>query len=75
MRVAIVGGVRTPFVKAAGLFARYSALDLGKHVVVSCIEKLSLDPSSIDELHFGTVLLDPRIPNLSREIILRSGLS
>jgi acetyl-CoA acetyltransferase family protein len=74
MRVAIVGGVRTPFVKAAGVFAKYSALDLGKHVVVGCIEKLKLDPSLIDELFFGTVLLDPRYPNLSREIILRSGL-
>jgi len=75
MRVAIVGGVRTPFVKAAGVFSKYSALDMGKHVVVGCIDKLGLDPSMVDELYFGTVLLDPRIPNLSREIILRSGLS
>ena len=74
MRVAIVGGVRTPFVKAAGVFSKYSALDLGKHVVVGCVERLGLDPSVIEELYFGTVLLDPRIPNLSREIILRSGL-
>ena len=74
MRVAIVGGVRTPFVRAGGVFSKYSALDLGKHVVVSCVEKLRLDPSTINELYFGTVLLDPRIPNLSREIILRSGL-
>ncbi len=74
MRVAIVGGVRTPFVKAAGVFSRHSALDLGKHVVVGCVEKLGLDARSIDELYFGTVLLDPRIPNLAREIVLRSGL-
>ena len=74
MRVAIVGGVRTPFVRAGGVFSKYSALDLGKHVVVSCVEKLRLDPSTINELYFGTVLLDPRIPNLAREIILRSGL-
>jgi acetyl-CoA acetyltransferase family protein len=74
MRIAIVGGVRTPFVKAAGVFSKYSALDLGKHVVVGCVEKLGLDPSRIDELYFGTVLLDPRIPNLAREIVLRSGL-
>lgn len=74
MRVAIVGGVRTPFVKAAGVFSRFSSLDLGKHVVVGCIEKLGIDPSYIEELFFGTVLLDPRYPNLSREIILRSGL-
>jgi acetyl-CoA acetyltransferase family protein len=74
MKVAIVGGVRTPFVKAAGVFSKYSALDLGKHVVVGCIEKLKLDPSLIDEMLFGTVLLDPRYPNLAREIVLRSGL-
>jgi acetyl-CoA acetyltransferase family protein len=74
MRVAIVGGVRTPFVKAAGVFSALSALDLGKHVVVSCVERLGLDPSLIDDLYFGTVLLDPRIPNLAREIVLRSGL-
>jgi len=74
MRIAIVGGVRTPFVKAAGVFSKYSALDLGKHVVVGGVEKLRLDPARIDELYFGTVLLDPRIPNLAREIILRSGL-
>lgn len=74
MRVAIVGGVRTPFVKAGGVFSKYSTLDLGKHVVVGCVERLGIDPSIIDELYFGTVLLDPRIPNLAREIILRSGL-
>jgi acetyl-CoA acetyltransferase family protein len=74
MRVAIVGGVRTPFVKAGGVFSKFSTLDLGKHVVVGCVERLGIDPGVIDELYFGTVLLDPRIPNLAREIILRSGL-
>jgi acetyl-CoA acetyltransferase family protein len=74
MRIAIVGGARTAFVKAGGVFSRYSSLDLGKHVVVSCVERLGIDPSIIDELYFGTVLLDPRYPNLAREIVLRSGL-
>jgi len=74
MRVAIVGGVRTPFVKAAGVFSAFTALELGVHVVTACIERLRIDPSVIDELYFGTVLLDPRIPNLAREIVLRSGL-
>jgi acetyl-CoA acetyltransferase family protein len=74
MRVAIVGGVRTPFVKASGVFSQYSTLELGRHVVVGCIEKLGLDAATIDDLYFGTVLLDPRVPNLAREVILRSGL-
>ncbi len=74
MRVAIVGGARTPFVKAGGVFSGLSSLDLGLHVVSSCIERVGIEPSLIDELFFGTVLLDPRIPNLAREIVLRSGL-
>jgi acetyl-CoA acetyltransferase family protein len=74
MRVAIVGGVRTPFVKAAGAFSRFSSLDLAKHVVVGCVERIGIDPSLIGELFFGAVLLDPRYPNIAREVILRSGL-
>lgn len=74
VRVAIVGGARTPFVKAGGVFSKLSSLDLGLHVVSSCIERVGIEPSLVDELFFGTVLLDPRVPNLSREIVLRSGL-
>ena len=74
-RVAIVGGARTPFVKAGGAFARYNFLDMGVHVVKEAVSKLSLDTDSIDELIFSTVLLDPRTPNAARELVLRSGLS
>jgi acetyl-CoA acetyltransferase family protein len=47
---------------------------LGKHVVVGCVERLGLNPADIDEVLFGSVLLDPRYPNLAREVVLRSGL-
>ena len=73
-RVAIVGGCRTPFVKAGTSLARYSFLELGKHVVEATVRRLNLDPSGIDELAFSTVLLDPRTPNAARELILRSEL-
>jgi acetyl-CoA acetyltransferase family protein len=73
-RVAIVGGARTPFVKAGGVFSHLSSLDLGLEVVSACVDRVGIDPTLVDELFFGTVLLDPRYPNLAREIILRSGL-
>ncbi len=73
-RVAIVGGCRTPFVRAGGVFSKYSFLDLGVHVTQALVRRLKLDPSSIEEFIFSTVLLDPRAPNFAREIILRSGL-
>ena len=73
-RVAIVGGYRTPFVKAGSSLAKYSFLDLGIEVVRGAVAKLSLDPKSVEEFIFSTVLLDPRTPNWAREIVVRSGL-
>ncbi|MCB0320391.1 MAG: acetyl-CoA C-acyltransferase [Bdellovibrionales bacterium] len=74
-RVAIVGGYRTPFCKAFTSLSSCSALDMGIHVLENTIKRLNLDESRIDELQFGSVLLDPRTPNLAREMVLRSSCS
>ena len=74
-KVAILGGCRTAFCKAGTKLARHDALSLGKHVVEKSISTLELKESEIDELVFSSVLLNPRTPNLAREIILRSELS
>jgi len=73
-RVAIVGGVRTPFVRAGGVFSEYSFVDLGIHSVVSLIKRYDLKPETVDELVYGSVLYDPRLPNFAREIVLRSDI-
>lgn len=73
-RVAVISGIRTPFVKAGGVFGRYTALDLGIHNVEALIRRAEIDPGTVDELVYSTVLLDPRSPNLAREIVLRSSL-
>lgn len=74
-RVAIIAGCRTPFVKAGGVFAKASTLDLSVHTVSSLVKRLNLKSDDIDELVYSTVLLDPRIPNLAREIVIRSDLA
>lgn len=71
-RVAVVGGCRTPFVKAAGVFSKKHFLDLGVHVLNAAVKRSGIDPNSVDEVAFGTVLLDPRYPNFARELVLRS---
>jgi acetyl-CoA acetyltransferase family protein len=73
-RVAVIGGVRTPFAKAGTVLAWYSALDLGVHAVRGLIEKLGVEPRTVEELVYGIVLLDPRTPNLAREIVFRTAL-
>ncbi len=68
-RVAVIGGMRTPFVKAGTVFSRQSQLQLSSHAVAGVIERFNLDPQTIDELVWGRVLHDPRISNLAREIV------
>ena len=74
-RVAIVAGARTPFVKAGTVFRQHSAFALAVHSVRGLLEKYHVDPQSIDELTYGIVLIDPRLPNLAREIVFKSGLA
>ena len=73
-RVAIIDGVRTPFVKAGGAFARFGALELATEVTRALLARPAAQGRAIDEFVFGSVLLDPRLPNLAREIIYRAGL-
>ena len=73
-RVAIVAGVRTPFVKAHGAFRKLTLQALGAHTVKELVRRADLNPATIDEVIYGTVLLDPRTPNWAREIVFGAGL-
>jgi acetyl-CoA acyltransferase len=73
-RVAIVKGLRTPFVKAGTLFAQLTALDLGKTVVKELVERADLDPEEIDHLVFGQVIPSLTAPSIAREVVLAAGL-
>lgn len=68
-RIAVISGMRTPFAKAGTHFKNYTALDLGVHAVKGLLAKMQLDPKKIDELIFGTVINQPKMPNLAREIV------
>lgn len=74
-RVAIVGGIRTPFAKAGTAFKAYNALDLAMHSVEGLLQAQQLDPASVDELAYGIVAVNPRVPHLARELVLRGSLS
>jgi len=73
-RVAIVGGIRTPFVKAGAQFIKYDQLKLSTHAVLGLVEKFIKDPNAIDGIVWGRVLHDPRISNIAREIVFSAGL-
>jgi acetyl-CoA acyltransferase len=74
-RIAIVAGLRTPFVKQATAFHGIPAVDLGKMVVNELLQKHDVDPAVIDQLVFGQVVQMPEAPNIAREIVLGTGMN
>jgi acetyl-CoA acyltransferase len=73
-RVAIVQGLRTPFVKVGTDFAELTALDLGRMVVGELVQRANLDPEVIDECVFGQVIPTLTATSIAREVILAAGL-
>ncbi len=73
-RVAIVRGLRTPFVKAGTIFGELTALDLGRLVVQELIQRSEIDPNEIDSVVFGQVIPTLTATSIAREVVLASGL-
>ena len=72
-RVAIVDGVRTPFVKAGGILSNVSAQELGRMVMRELLERTEIEPSMIDEVIFGNVAQPMEATNIARVIALNAG--
>jgi acetyl-CoA acyltransferase len=73
-RVAIVGGLRTPFVKAGTSFRDLSALDLGALVTNELLHRTNLEGGQIDNVVFGAVVADVGAPNIAREVVMRCNM-
>ncbi|NRA61933.1 MAG: acetyl-CoA C-acyltransferase FadI, partial [Psychrobium sp.] len=74
-RIAIIDGLRTPFVKQATAFHGIPALDLGKSVVNELITRSEIDPKLVDLLVYGQVVQMPEAPNIAREIVLGTNMA
>lgn len=74
IRVAVVAGSRTPFVKAGTALKDHKPLELGMHSIEGLVEMNDLDPEIVQMLIFGIVIVDPRIPHMARDIALRGVL-
>ena len=69
-RVAVVAGVRTPFVRAGTVFRSISAVELGKLCVAELIQRTNLDGKEVDIVVYGTVVPSVLAPNIAREVSL-----
>src|SRR5689334_17295871 len=73
-KVAVVDGVRTPFIKAWTLFEGLSAQKLGALAVTELLQRADLDPDLVDEVIIGCVGQPVDAANVSRVISLLAGI-
>lgn len=73
-RVAILAGLRTPFVKQATDYRNYSARHLGQWVVRELLERSQVSATDIQRVIYGQVIPSPQAPNIAREVVLGAGL-
>ena len=71
----VVGGNRTPFVKAGGKYASASAQDLLTAALDGLVARFGLAGQQVGEVAAGAVLKHTRDFNLTREAVLGSALS
>jgi acetyl-CoA acyltransferase len=72
--VAVVAGLRTPFVKSGGDFKDLTAVDLGALLVNELVARSGIPLSEFDALIFGQVVPSQLSSLIGREVVLRTGL-
>ena len=73
-RVAVVAGLRTPFVRSGGDFKDLSAVDLGAILVNELVARSGLPLGEFDALIFGQVIPSQLSSLIGREVVLRTEL-
>ena len=74
-RVAIVGGVRTPFCRSNTLYAELTNLDLMTAVLQGLTDRFDLGGLHIDEVVGGAVVTHAKDWNLAREAVIGTKLA
>ena len=74
-RVAILGGLRTPFARSLGNYMSISNQDLMSHVLKNLVTQFGLEGQELGEVALGAVMKHSSDFNLARECTLSSGLS
>jgi acetyl-CoA acyltransferase len=69
-RAAILGGARTPFVRAGTTFAELDVLDLARAATAEALARTETDARDVDEVIFGNVARPVAYHNLAREVVL-----
>lgn len=69
-RAVVIGGMRTPFVRAFAEFMELDTIALGVAATQALLERFDVPRTEIDGIVWGGVIMPPYSPNLAREIAL-----
>jgi acetyl-CoA acyltransferase len=69
-RVAIVAGVRTPFLRSGTAFRDVTAVALARHAARELLFRSEVDGREVDEVIFSQVVPSVLAPNVAREVSL-----
>jgi acetyl-CoA C-acetyltransferase/acetyl-CoA acyltransferase len=72
--IAILDGVRTPFVKSFGALASVPAQELGRLAAQAVLERAGIPPTAVDQVVFGNVAPPAESANIARVIALTSAV-
>lgn len=70
----VVGGIRTPFLRAFSDFTKMASYELGTAAVRGLLDKYPVKWDDIDSLIWGAVIVGGSSVNVGREIVLEAGL-
>lgn len=73
-KVAIIGGLRTPFVKSSTNYSRISNQELFTAVLQKLVQKYNLEGKLLGDVAAGSVMTHSSDWNVTRECVLSSGL-
>lgn len=73
-RIALVAGLRSPFVRSFGDLNDVDPVELSTQVARELLFRLDLPPREVDQIVWGTVVSVVRSPNVAREIALNLGM-
>jgi acetyl-CoA acyltransferase len=73
-RIAIVAGLRTPFVRSWSDLNDVDPVELSTQVARELLFRLDLKPHDVDQVVWGTVVSVVRSPNVAREVALNLGM-
>lgn len=73
-RVALIDGVRTPFIKFNTHFEDTPAAELATHVIREIVERTELDAATIDHVIMGNGAVPVDSPNIARIASLKAGI-